>query len=431
LGYTAKVAVINTDYDGKNHHVLYVSITIIAVFLFAMSVSFLSESTLHHHRTVSEAYAQPYIETVKHRNLTIDLGNGLKTNAQLTIPTVGEGPFPGILLIPGAGPNDMNYTAGPNVKPFWQISQYLSERGFVVLRYDKRGIGDNGTIIDKDLWGSMTYNDLKQDAEKAVDILLRQPEVDPMKITLIGHSEGGEIAARVATENPGIKFENLVLMGARIQNPSDVLYYGFVGLPIEYAKQVLDKNHSGSFSLRGASQDQVFQSLVGGNATILDLTESLPNHTKLLKSGYNPDNDTYVDINSELKPILERRLENALDASTCEIPMEGPCPIYLKSVLGLEPTLSIIGNVSSSTGVLLLHGQNDSGSRVQQAFLLQQRLTELDHPDHTLITYPDLGHVFYQSNEWVTSFGPIPEYVLQDIFEWLVSPARDVSKKIQ
>lgn len=344
---------------------------------------------------------------------------------------MGEGPFPGILLIPGAGPNDMNYTAGPNVKPFWQISQYLSERGFVVLRYDKRGIGDNGTIIDKDLWGSMTYNDLKQDAEKAVDILLRQPEVDPMKITLIGHSEGGEIAARVATENPGIKFENLVLMGARIQNPSDVLYYGFVGLPIEYAKQVLDKNHNGSFSLRGASQDQVFQSLVGGNATILDLTESLPNHTKLLKSGYNPDNDTYVDINSELKPILERRLENVLDASTCEIPMEGPCPIYLKSLLGLKPTLSIVGNVSSSTGVLLLHGQNDSGSRVQQAFLLQQRLTELDHPDHTLITYPDLGHVFYRSNEWVTSFGLIPEYVLQDIFEWLVSPARDVSKKIQ
>jgi hypothetical protein len=148
-------------------------------------------------------------------------------------------------------------------------------------------------------------------------------------------------------------------------------------------------------------------------------------------SGYNPDNDIYININSELKPILERRLENALDASTYENPMEGPCPIYLKSLLGLKSTLSIVGNVSSSTGILILHGQNDSGSRVQQAFLLQQRLTELNHPDHTLITYPDLGHVFYTSNEWVTSFGLIPEYVLQDIFEWLVSPARAVSEKIQ
>ena len=48
-------------------------------------------------------YAQPYVETVKHRNLTIDLVNGLKTNAQLTIPAVGEGPFPGVIIFPGAG----------------------------------------------------------------------------------------------------------------------------------------------------------------------------------------------------------------------------------------------------------------------------------------------------------------------------------------
>ncbi len=71
---------------------------------------------------------------------------------------------------------------------------------------------------------------------------------------------------------------------------------------------------------------------------------------------------------------------------------------YLKSILGLKPTLSIIGNVSSSIGILMLHGQNDSGVRVQQAFLIQQQLTELNHPDHTLITYPDLGHVLYPSS---------------------------------
>jgi hypothetical protein len=70
----------------------------------------------------------------------------------------------------------------------------------------------------------------------------------------------------------------------------------------------------------------------------------------------------------------------------------GPCPIYSKPVLSLKSALSIIGNVSSSTGILILHGKNDSGSRVQQAFLLKQRLTEVNHPDHTLITYPNLGH---------------------------------------
>jgi hypothetical protein len=41
------------------------------------------------------------------------------------------------------------------------------------------------------------------------------------------------------------------------------------------------------------------------------------------------------------------------------------------------------------------------------------------HPDHTLITYPILGHEFYPSSQWFTENGPIPEYVLQDIFSWL------------
>jgi len=37
-----------------------------------------------------QALAQQYIQTIKYRNLVIDLGNGLKTNAQLTYPAIGE-----------------------------------------------------------------------------------------------------------------------------------------------------------------------------------------------------------------------------------------------------------------------------------------------------------------------------------------------------
>ena len=99
--------------------------------------------------------------------------------------------------------------------------------------------------------------------------------------------------------------------------------------------------------------------------------------------------------------------------------MTGLCPIYFKSILGLNSTLSIISNVPSTTGILILHGLNDSGSRVQQAFLLQQKLTELNHPDHILITYPDLGHHFYLSSQWTTESGPIPQYVLADLYAWL------------
>ncbi|MGB8171870.1 MAG: hypothetical protein WCF01_04520 [Nitrososphaeraceae archaeon] len=58
------------------------------------------------------ALAQQYIQTIKHRDLVIDLGNGLKTNAQLTLPAEGDGPFPSILLISGSGANDKNGTLG-------------------------------------------------------------------------------------------------------------------------------------------------------------------------------------------------------------------------------------------------------------------------------------------------------------------------------
>ena len=89
------------------------------------------------------------------------------------------------------------------------------------------------------------------------------------------------------------------------------------------------------------------------------------------------------------------------------------------SLSSLIPTLSIIGNVSKSTGILLLNGENDSLTQVQQAFLLQQRLTEVNHPDHTLITYPNLGHVFHPSSQQSTEIGPIEQYVLADIYAWL------------
>jgi dipeptidyl aminopeptidase/acylaminoacyl peptidase len=85
------------------------------------------------------------------------------------------------------------------------------------------------------------------------------------------------------------------------------------------------------------------------------------------------------------------------------------------------PNLSIIGNVSKSTSILILNGENDSQTPVEQAFLLQQRLTEVNHPDHTLITYPDLGHIFYPSSKWSTGMGPIEPYVLADLYSWLES----------
>lgn len=96
---------------------------------------------------------------------------------------------------------------------FFQIAEYLSERGFATLRYDRRTIGANNTVLGSNVWGNLTFNDLKQDAEKALEVLIQQPEVDANKITILGGSEGTVITPRVAIDNPG-KVNNIVLMGA-------------------------------------------------------------------------------------------------------------------------------------------------------------------------------------------------------------------------
>jgi uncharacterized protein len=62
------------------------------------------------------------------------------------------------------------------------------------------------------------------------------------------------------------------------------------------------------------------------------------------------------------------------------------------------------------------------------ALLLQQKLTEVGHPDHTLITYPDLGHLFYPSSQWITAIGPMDQKVLEDLFGWLSDPVREFKK---
>jgi hypothetical protein len=82
-------------------------------------------------------------------------------------------------------------------------------------------------------------------------------------------------------------------------------------------------------------------------------------------------------------------------------------------------SLSSIGIVNSTD--FKICRENDTQTPVHVAFLLQQKLTEINHADHILITYPDLGHESYSSSQWQASHGPIQEYVLADLYSWLES----------
>jgi dienelactone hydrolase len=89
--------------------------------------------------------------------------------------------------------------------PFLVLADYLTQKGIVVLRTDKRGVGKSGGD-----YATATTSDFASDAEAGVAYLVTRPEVDPHKIGLIGHSEGGVIAPMVATADPSVAF--IVLM---------------------------------------------------------------------------------------------------------------------------------------------------------------------------------------------------------------------------
>ena len=149
-------------------------------------------------------------EDVEYDNKTKSLHYG----GTITIPP-GRGPFPSAVLITGSGAQNRDEEIFEH-KPFAVIADDLSRNGFVILRVDDRGVGkSNGNF------SMATSEDFAEDVNVAVDYLKSRPEVDPKRIGLIGHSEGGMIAPMVATQRkdiyyivllaaPGIKIDQLM-----------------------------------------------------------------------------------------------------------------------------------------------------------------------------------------------------------------------------
>jgi pimeloyl-ACP methyl ester carboxylesterase len=368
------------------------------------------------------AYSQEVAApTVLRRNLTIDLGDGLMTDAQLTFPAAGDGPFPGVLLVHGSGPIDMDAYIPPEVAPegkpvrlFLQLAEYLSERGFAVLRYNKRGVGLNDTVIDRNVYLNITFQDLVMDAEKAVQVLREQPEVDAADVTIIGHSEGTLIAPRLAIRDPSIR--NIVLMSAAAHSVYDIVHWQVSERNIIYAENLFDTNHDGLLSIQ-----EVVDAAGRGELPLSSFVIQNSNGSYAWYPGLDADGDGFFSIHGEWQPILDQ----AFAIITTSDPNSPYYDKWLQSQIALEDTnLDLIGGVSSS--ILILNGYNDIQTPVEEAFLLEQTLTDMDHPDHTLITYPGLGHSFYPAKGLNQPLGAIQEYVLSDLFAWLSDPAREV-----
>jgi len=140
--------------------------------------------------------------------------------ATLALPD-GEGPFPAVVLVHGTGPHDRDETVGPN-RPFLDIARGLAAQGIAVLRYEKRTRARPQDYAD----GNLTIDsETTDDAVLAVQALHALPQVDAKRVFVLGHSQGGMMAPRIATHavGAGAPVAGLVLLAAPARKLLDII----------------------------------------------------------------------------------------------------------------------------------------------------------------------------------------------------------------
>ena len=140
---------------------------------------------------------------------------GVTLAGTLTEPE-GPGPFPALILISGSGAQDRDETLFQH-KPFLVLADALSRRGVAVLRLDDRGVGGStGNTM------ASTSDDFASDVLAGIAFLKTRTEINPGRIGLLGHSEGGIIAPMVAARSPDVAF--IVLLAGTGLPGEDIMY---------------------------------------------------------------------------------------------------------------------------------------------------------------------------------------------------------------
>ncbi|WP_152399260.1 alpha/beta fold hydrolase [Paenibacillus cellulositrophicus] len=138
----------------------------------------------------------------------------------LTLPA-GQGPFPAVVLVHGSGPNDRDTSIG-GAKPFRDLAAGLAAKGIAVLRYDKVTFEHTFKIAANP---KLTVKEeTVDDALSAVKLLTQTPGVDPARIYVAGHSQGGYAMPLIvdADANAGRNIAGTILLSGPSSSFIDV-----------------------------------------------------------------------------------------------------------------------------------------------------------------------------------------------------------------
>jgi uncharacterized protein len=131
----------------------------------------------------------------------------IRTGDHLLAGTVlmplGSGPFPAVVFASGSAPDvrDSGYAR--------YLAEHLAKKGIASLRMDDRGVGKSSPLEDR-TWEDVSMEERAADLKAGVEFLRGfvaprdGARIQPDKVALIGHSEGGQTAPALAVNDPGI-----------------------------------------------------------------------------------------------------------------------------------------------------------------------------------------------------------------------------------
>ena len=298
----------------------------------------------------------------------------------LTLPR-GAGPFPVALLICGSGPHDRD-EALLGHKPFLVISDYLTRHGIAVLRYDKRGVAKSTGN-----YALATTSDFASDAEAGIAFLKTRREINPHRIGLIGHSEGGAIAPMVASRNSDVAW--IVMLAGQ----------GLRGDQILYLQQSLIATASGV-------KEQDVAKAYALNSKLYTVTAAEKNPANLsadLEAVLAADED-----GSKMSPA-----QRAADIQQLSSP-------WLREFLVYDPIPAL---QNTKCPVLALNGEHDLQVPPKQDLAaIHKALQDGGNKDFQATEIPGLNHLFQHSVTGAPSeYGSIEETFAPEVLELMTN----------
>ncbi|MBI5931567.1 MAG: alpha/beta fold hydrolase [Chloroflexi bacterium] len=316
----------------------------------------------------------------------------------LTMPDV-TGPHPVVILVTGSGPQDRDESLAPvaDIKPFALIADHLTRNGIAVLRYDDRGVGESIGEVDG------TIADYATDTAAAIDYLLTRPEIDPNQIGILGHSQGGIIAAMLGAQNSHVAF--IIGMAGPAVNGRDLLLVQNERLLVA----------EGATETQVAEQlafvSEFFDQLESGadEATIYQL---VADHTRAQIEALSDDQkEALGDIDSYVQQSTDAFMGQYNSQWFLSFLQSDPGPDWA------QVTVPVLG----------LFGGNDvQVDATQNATALEEILTTAGNSDFQIVTLPDANHLFQAAQTGaVSEYGVLEQEFTPDFLptltDWLLA----------